>query len=95
MFTTNRDKIQKHKGVGMLLRFRRHDDLDHPDDVTYIVNTLAEAGVRITSRDAQDAWQAHSDSLCAGWLMVSDLDAYQILCEIGPYCEKIADGGED
>lgn len=51
------------------------DVIEYPDDVRRMKATLNAAGYDASDIDIQRAWQAESESVCAGWLSIPDEDA--------------------
>ena len=45
-------------------------------DVKRIVKIFSDRGYEISATDAENAWQRHSDSMCAGWLSLDDEDEF-------------------
>ena len=60
------------------------DDPMYPDDVAKIVAACALRGYWIGAADATLAWEAYSDSMAAGWMMVDD-DPDAVLANVLPY----------
>lgn len=48
--------------------------LDFPDDCARIVRVLAARGFSLTPAMAAEAWEAYSETLCAGWMTLDDSD---------------------
>ena len=63
----------------------------YPDDVDRIVSVCESKGYNIEPQLAQDVWQKHSDSMCAGWLGL-DKEDDELFDNIMSYCEE--DNGE-
>ena len=55
-------------------------------DAHEIVERLARLGYEIAPACAQRAWEAHSETLCAGWLILPDDDEI-LLADILPHLE--------
>lgn len=45
-------------------------------DIERIVKVFADRGYEISETDALRAWEAFSDSMCAGWMCLDDEDDY-------------------
>lgn len=53
----------------------RFDTFDYPDDIRRMVAVVAQHGERpISAEEAQEAWDAYSNSFCAGWMALPDSD---------------------
>jgi hypothetical protein len=58
----------------------------HPDDdpFTWTVGRIREAlrnqGYEISYEDAKRAWEAYSESMAAGWMVIPDDDAEILAC---------------
>jgi len=46
------------------------DVISYPDDCAEIVEQFARAGVAITTKDANSFWNAYSDHMSAGWMVM-------------------------
>lgn len=57
----------------------------YPADVDRIIRVCADKGYEILRSDAVAAWDAYSDSMCAGWMMLPD-DDDDIFDTIMTYC---------
>lgn len=58
-------------------------DIRYPDDVDRFVEVFEARGHTLSEKDAYLAWEAYSESMCAGWLMSSeykDGDLFDTLC---------------
>lgn len=53
-----------------LRRRRGRHEPSYPEDVERIVGALLEFGYHASHEDAEWAWDQHSDSRDAGWLML-------------------------
>lgn len=47
----------------------RHS-IDFPQDIVRIVDIFIDRGYVVSYGDAAKAWEQHSETLCAGWLML-------------------------
>jgi hypothetical protein len=70
----------------MKLRLKQDETkIYYPDDVGKIVNTFDRLGHEISPELAQVVWEKHSETMCAGWMtMTEDDDLYAIVMR---YCE--------
>jgi hypothetical protein len=46
------------------------DVISYPDDCAELVEQFARAGVTITTNDANSFWNAYSDNMSAGWMVM-------------------------
>lgn len=74
-------KTIRFKGVPSDHPFRYQSDLDR------MISVAAEAGYLLSADDAESIWNAHSETFCAGWLMMSIYDDYKILQVIKHYSD--------
>lgn len=44
------------------------------EDITHMLDILQDRGYTSTRTDIRRAWEAYSDSFCAGWLLLPDED---------------------
>lgn len=58
--------------------------------ISAVVTTMHEAGYEISPEDAEDAWQAFSDSYDATWLIVSAFSSQEIVEAVLSYCDEVA-----
>lgn len=64
-----------------MMRFKtERDDYRYPWDVAKIQSALAANGIFVPSGDCHAAWEAYSESMCAGWLGLPDTDEEIISC---------------
>jgi hypothetical protein len=57
-------------------------------DVDRIVAICKAKGYHISEADAHHAWEEYSDSMAAGWMMLSD-DDNDVFETVIEYCEEI------
>lgn len=65
----------------------RDEGLLFAGDVDRIVSACAARGFDISPTDARAAWQHHSDTACAGWLLLPDDDDELFSIVSGLCCE--------
>jgi hypothetical protein len=46
----------------------------YPYDCERIVKVLRSKGYGLSLHEAERMWESHSDSYCAGWLILPDID---------------------
>jgi hypothetical protein len=68
--------------------FNSQPDLFDTHDVARIVQVFADRGCFISSEDASKAWEAESESVCAGWLFLPDDDEELFWC-VTKHCGEI------
>lgn len=58
------------------LKIKENGNIPFPwqNDITRIVNICEKRGLRISEEDAKRAWELHSDSMCASWLILPYMD---------------------
>jgi len=54
------------------------------DDVRRIQKILLENDYEATLQECESLWNAYSDSMCAGWMMLDDID-YNVYMNISHY----------
>jgi len=52
------------------LVFRGHLAPEYPEDVERIIAVFADRGFTVAPCDAVAAWEAFSERMCAGWMML-------------------------
>ena len=67
-------------------KFKHPRDYYYDHDVARLVAVALAAGIEISHDDAKLAWEAYSDSMAAGWMMLDEEDAHN-LANIMPYLE--------
>lgn len=53
-----------------ILTFRLRDEYVHTGDVAHLIAVALKHGYIISPNDAIHVWREHSDTMCAGWLMM-------------------------
>ena len=71
----------------MRYQFKPDRTIRYPADVAAIVETFARNGHEISAIDAHLAWDAYSDSMCAGWLGIEGPND-TIVDDLLPFIEK-------
>jgi len=56
--------------------YEKEEDIHYPCDVDRIVKVFEDRGHELSRNDAHAAWEAYSDALCAGWLILPDEDEH-------------------
>jgi hypothetical protein len=73
------------------LKFR--DPYNHhyayENDIDRIVKIFADRGYEISHQDAVRAWEAFSDSMCAGWMNLGNDD--EVFQDAFYYFEEVSD----
>lgn len=72
----------------MRLREDPEDAIAYPKDVDRLQKALHDAGYAVDTMAVYHAWDAYSDSMCAGWLMLSDDDSLNVQA-ILPYLVEV------
>ena len=67
---------------------RNEHHVEYIDDITRIVTAMGATGYLCSPAQAQLMWEAHSDSMCAGWLVLPKSDM-EIVNSIARYFEVI------
>ena len=49
---------------------------EYASDIQRIVKVFADRGYEISESDATFAWEAYSESMCAGWMYLDQEDLY-------------------
>jgi hypothetical protein len=57
----------------------------YPDDVKKIIASFLELNMNIDSIAAQQAWEAYSESFCAGWMIMTGMSSIGIVDACMPY----------
>ena len=71
----------------MILKLKE-EPFEYDGDVDRIVQAFLLAGYQINAHDARRVWECHSESRCAGWLILPE-DNLQILRICLPYFEEV------
>lgn len=66
-------------------RFNRPQGAWHPEDVKRLRGVANDRGYLISMTDAEAAWDAYSDTLCAGWLGLDSYSDEELWGRITPY----------
>ena len=56
----------------MFKSFKTYKNCRYPEDVKRIVLICAKHGYFLSPEEAEEAWEAYSDSRCASWLHLHD-----------------------
>lgn len=60
---------------------------DYPLDVTRVQHAVIARGYNCTREQARDLWQAYSDSMCAGWLLMDGWSEGGVWKAVEPFIE--------
>lgn len=66
---------------------------DYPEDVERIVMAAANAGFKVTPRDAAELWRQHAGDVCASWFAVVGTDQ-DIVTALLKHAEVQPDAGD-
>lgn len=64
--------------------------VDYPDDVERLVTAAANAGYKVTRRDAAELWRRHAGDVCATWFDVVGTD-HDIVAALLKHAEVLSD----
>lgn len=62
----------------------------YPGDVDRIVEVCKNKGYEVSRNDVVLAWQAYSDSMCAGWLILHENDD-DLFHTVKTYLQEVED----
>jgi hypothetical protein len=65
------------------IRINREDP-HFPGDVERIVGVFADRGLEVTRGQAEDLWRMNSESFCAGWLCLPEMNEV-LFQDLEPY----------